>query len=99
MFKGYNLGEIIEEMFAHMKTQVKNLALANSRFVFNGVPELNFKKMAIIPKNEEDEECFNGATLVAIHHENVNSYPEQISKVRRFEGNYDWRGLEFPLPP
>ena len=30
-----DLGEIIEEMFTHMKTQVKNPALANSRFVFD----------------------------------------------------------------
>ena len=33
VFKGSSLNEIIEEMLAHMKTQVENLALANSRFV------------------------------------------------------------------
>ena len=31
VFKGSNLKEIIEEMFAHMQTQVENRALANSR--------------------------------------------------------------------
>ena len=31
MFKGSNLKEIIEEMFAHMQTQVENRELANSR--------------------------------------------------------------------
>ena len=35
MFQGSYLGKIIEEMVAHMKTQVENLALTNSRFVFD----------------------------------------------------------------
>ena len=35
VFLGNDLGEIIEKMFTHMKTQVENLALANSRLVFN----------------------------------------------------------------
>ena len=35
VLQGSKLGEIIEEMFSHMKTQVKNPALVNSRFVFN----------------------------------------------------------------
>ena len=30
VFKGSNLKEIISEMFAHMKKQVENIALANS---------------------------------------------------------------------
>ena len=34
LFQGSYLGEIVEEMVAHMKMQVENLALANSRFVF-----------------------------------------------------------------
>ena len=35
VFQRSNLNEIINEMFAHMKTQGKNPALANSRFVFD----------------------------------------------------------------
>ena len=41
VFQGNNLGEIINDMFAHMKMQVKILALANSRFVFDQVLSLN----------------------------------------------------------
>ena len=37
MLKGSNVNEIIEEMFTHVKTQVGNLALANSQFVFDRV--------------------------------------------------------------
>ena len=53
--------------------------------------------MVINPQNEEDEECFKWAVFVALHHKNVDSHPEQISKLRKFEGDYDWRGLEFPV--
>ena len=41
MFQGSNLGEIVEEMSAHMKMTVEDPALANSRFVFNPVPFLD----------------------------------------------------------
>ena len=32
-----NLGEIVNEMIAHMKQKIKNPALSNSRFVFDEV--------------------------------------------------------------
>ena len=36
VFQGSELDKIIEEMFAHMKTEVENLTLANSsRFMFD----------------------------------------------------------------
>ena len=37
IFQGSNLNEIVNEMLAHMKMQIENPALANSRFVFNEV--------------------------------------------------------------
>ena len=33
--KGSDLDEILDEMFAHMMTQIENSALANSKFVFD----------------------------------------------------------------
>ena len=35
--QGSDLDEIIDEMLVHMKTQIKNQALTNSRFVFDKV--------------------------------------------------------------
>ena len=37
IYQGSNLNEIVNEMFAHMNTQIENPALANSRFVFDEV--------------------------------------------------------------
>ena len=39
--QGSDLNEIIDEMLAHMKTQIENPALANTRFVFDEVLFLN----------------------------------------------------------
>ena len=49
VFWGSDLGEIIEEMFTHMKTQVENLALANSRFMFDRVLflDINFHRLKL----------------------------------------------------
>ena len=41
IFQGSDLNEIVNEMFTHMKTQIKNPALANSRFRFDEVLFLN----------------------------------------------------------
>ena len=37
IFQGSNLNEIVNEMFTHMKTQIENPALTNSRFIFDEV--------------------------------------------------------------
>ena len=71
----------------------------NSRqFLYLPLPDwISSKKVGINPKNEEDEECFKWAILAALHQEQIDSHPEQISKLRRFEDNYDWRGLGFSI--
>ena len=119
VLKGSNLNEIINEMFTHLKTQVENPALANSRFVFDRVLflDVNFyhlnltrgssylplpdwtasKKAVINPQNEEDEKCFKWAVIAALQHKEIGNNPQRITKLRRFEGNYEWGGLEFPI--
>ena len=55
---------------------------------------ISHKKAVINPRNEEDEECFKWAVLAALHHEEIGNNPERVSKLRRFEENYNWSGLE-----
>ena len=45
--QGSDLNEIINEMLAHMKTQIENLALTNSRLVFDEVLflDVNFHRL------------------------------------------------------
>ena len=41
IFQGSDLNEIVNVMFAHMKAQIENPALASNRFRFDEVPFLN----------------------------------------------------------
>ena len=117
----YNLSDLVEivnEMIAHMKEQIKNPALLTSRFVFNEVLFTNVdfhqltlmrgssylplpnwlahKKAIITPKNK-DQECFKWAVIAASRWEEINNNPERISKLKRFEKDFDWSAIEFPV--
>ena len=50
IFQGSDLNEIIEEMFTHMKTQIENLAMENSRFIFDEVLflDINFYQLNLL---------------------------------------------------
>ena len=123
MINIYNLSdmdEIVNETIAHIKGQIENPALLNSRFVFDEVlftnvyfHQLNLtrgssylplpnwlahKKAIINPKNE-DQECFKCAVIAASRWEEINNNPdhERISKLKRFEKDFDWSGIELPV--
>ena len=47
IFQGSDFNEIVIEMFAHMRTQIENPALTNSRFIFDEVLflDVNFHQL------------------------------------------------------
>ena len=55
------------------------------------------KKAVLNPQNEEDEECFKWAVIAALHHEEINSHSERISKLEPYSGLLQLEGLEFPM--
>ena len=57
---------------------------------------LAHKKAIINPKNE-DQECFKWAVIVASRWEEINNNPERISKLKRFDKDFDWSGIGFPV--
>ena len=117
----YNLNDIegiVFEMINHMKEQIENLTLLNSRFIFQEVlymdtdfHQLNLtrgssylslpgwlaRKKAIINPKNEDQECFEWAVIAALRWEEINNNPERISKLKRFEKDFDWSGIGFPV--
>ena len=121
MINVYNLSdmdEVVNEMIAHIKGQIENPALLNSRFVFAEVlftdvdfHQLNLMrgssylllpnwlacKKAIINQKNEDQECFEWAVISASRWGEINNNPERISKLKRFEKDFDWSGIEFPV--
>ena len=120
MMTVYNLSEINEianEMIAHMKEQIENPALLNSRFVFDEVlftnidfrqlnltrgssyiplPQWLANKKAIINPKNEDQECFKWAVIAALRWEEIGNNPERISKLKRFEKDFNWSGIKLP---
>ena len=54
------------------------------------------KKVIINPKNS-DMECFKWAVIIADSWEEIDKHPERISKLREFEGEYNWTDVEFPF--
>ena len=124
MVNVYNLSdmnEIVNEMITHMKQQIENPALSDSKFVFDEVmhmdgdfhrlnlmrgssylslPEWLACKKAIINPCNEDLECFKWAIIAASWWEEQDSHPERISKLKRFEADFDWvptQDSRFPL--
>ena len=53
------------------------------------------KKKTINPKNN-DEKCFQYGIEVALNHEEIKSYREKISDIKRFSNEYNWKKMDFP---
>ena len=54
------------------------------------------KKAIINPKNE-DQECFKWAVIASSRWEEINNNPDRISKLKRFEKDFDWSGRGFKV--
>ena len=64
---------------------------------YNVLPEWIKSKKAVINPQNKDEECFKWAIIEALHHEEIKHLPEEISLLRSYENQYNWKGLEFPV--
>ena len=60
------------------------------------LPDCLAKKDAIINPNNSDMECFKWAVIAAMKWRDIDNHPERISKLRRYEGDFDWDGIKFP---
>ena len=54
------------------------------------------KGVTINPQNTEDNKCFQYEITTALNYQNINHYPERISKLKPFINNYNWKDIEFP---
>ena len=55
------------------------------------------KKKAIINAKNSDMECFKWSVIAAMKWEEIGNNPERVSKLRRYEGDFDWSDIEFPV--
>ena len=54
------------------------------------------KKGAIINPKNSDMECFKWAVIAAMKWKDIDSHPKRISKLRRYEDDFDRTGIKFP---
>ena len=59
------------------------------------LPNWLARKKAIINPKNEDQECFKWAVIVASRWEEINNNPERVSKLKRFEKDFNWTGIRF----
>ena len=55
---------------------------------------LKNKKVTTNPKNNDDN-CFQYATIAALNHKQIKNHPERISNLKSFINQYDWKGTNF----
>ena len=56
---------------------------------------LKDKKCTINQKNN-DNKCFQYATTLALNFNNIDKYPQRISKIKPSIENYNWNDINFP---
>ena len=61
------------------------------------LPDWLTKKKAIINPKNSDMECFKWAVIAAMKWEEIDRDHQRVSKLKRYEGEFDWSGLEFPV--
>ena len=60
------------------------------------LPDWLVKKGAIINPKNSDMECFKWAVIAAMKWRDIDNHPERISKLRRYEDDFDWNKIKFP---
>ena len=83
-----------EVLFTNVDFHQLNLMRGSS---YPPLPNWLAYKKAIINSKNEDQECFKWAVIAASRWEEINNNPERISKLERFEKDFDWSGIGFPV--
>ena len=61
------------------------------------LPDWLARKKAIINPKNADRECFKWAVIAASRWQKVGNNPERVSKLIRFEADFNWSGIGFPV--
>ena len=54
------------------------------------------KRATINTKSKGDNKCFEYSIIVALHHQDIENYPQRLSNIHFFSHMYSWEGIEFP---
>ena len=79
----------------HMDIDLHRLNLTRGSS-YMPLPDWLAKTGAIINPKNLDMEYFKWAVIAAMKWRNIDNHPERISKLRRYEDDFDWTGIKFP---
>ena len=105
-----DMGEIVSAMIEHIQQQIENQSLRDSKGMnidfhrlnitrgssYIPLPEWLAHKGAIINPKNSDMDCFKWAVIAAMKWREIGKDPQRISKLRRYEDDFDWDGMKFP---
>ena len=60
-------------------------------------PDWLAKTKAILNPKNLDEKCFKWAVIAGLKWEEIDWHPERVSKLRRYENEFDWSGITYPV--
>ena len=80
----------------HVHINFHKLALTRGGS-YIALPKWIKSKKAVTNPQNKNEESFKWATIAGIHHEEIKKDHQCISRLRPYENQYNWEGLEFPV--
>ena len=84
-----SISRFVFDEVPHMDVDFHRLNLARgSSYLL--LPEWLARMKAIINPKNADRECFKWAIIAALRWEEIDRDPQRISKLKRFEADFDW---------
>ena len=87
-------GKFVFDSVIHMDIDFHRLNLTRGSS-YIPLPEWLAKKGAIINPKNSNMECFKWAVIAAMKWKDIDNHPERISKLRRYEDEFDWSEIKF----
>ena len=87
--------KFVFDRIMHMDINLHRLNLTRGSS-YIPLPDWLTKKKAIINPKNSDQECFKWAVIAAMRWEEIDRDHQIISKLRRYEDDFDWDGIDFP---
>ena len=67
----------------------------NKESIYRGGSYIDSPINSTINLKNNDHKCFQYAATLALNFDNINNHPEEISKIRLFIDQYNWKDIDF----
>ena len=88
--------KVVFDRILHMDIDFHRLNLTRGSS-YIPLPDWLMKKKAIINPRNSDMKCFKWAIITAMKWEEIGNNPERISKLKRYENEFNWEEIKYPV--